>query len=130
MAPSSLPRTTWTHSYARYAHRDKVRIIGKEEFPEVSNRQALAIAKTVARQSGALLAGNICNTHIYDPQNIDSHPQVRAMFEEQAGSAEVFDVREVATDNRAFFGPSATISRLSRDFGLLGLIITRCTGSD
>lgn len=124
----AFPRTTWTTSFARYDHRDKVRIVGKEEFLEDLNRQALAIAKAVARESSALLAGNICNTNIYDPQDIDSHWHVRAMLEEQAGSTEVFHVRDVATDNRAFFGPSATVCRLLRDFGLLGLMMIRCTG--
>ncbi len=51
-------------AFTYYAHRDKVRIIDKEEFLEDLNRQALAIAKEVAQESGALLAGNICNTNI------------------------------------------------------------------
>src|ERR671929_1502958 len=38
-----------------YAHREKLRIIGKEDALEDINRQALAIAKDVADETGALL---------------------------------------------------------------------------
>ena len=74
-------------AFTYYAHREKLRIIGKEEHLEPLNRQALAIAKEVAEESDTLLAGDICNTNIYDPADPDTHRQVRAMFEEQVGWA-------------------------------------------
>src|SRR5215210_3988950 len=46
-------------AFTYYAHREKLRLIGKEHLLEEMNRQALAIAKTVAREAGALFAGNI-----------------------------------------------------------------------
>lgn len=70
-----------------YAHREKLRIIGREADLEPINRRALGLAKQVARESGALFAGNICNTNIYDPADRESHRTVRAMFEEQVGWA-------------------------------------------
>jgi betaine-homocysteine S-methyltransferase len=66
-----------------YAHREKLRIIGRESDLEPINRQALQIAKEVANETGALFAGDICNTNIYDPADPASHKAVRAMFEEQ-----------------------------------------------
>src|SRR5262245_38555083 len=51
-------------AFTYYAHREKLRIIGKEELLERLNRQALAIAKEVAEESDKLLAGDICNTNI------------------------------------------------------------------
>src|SRR5437763_15607488 len=54
-------------AFTYYAHREKMKIIGREHDLERINRQALAIAKTVADDTGTLLAGNICNTSIYDP---------------------------------------------------------------
>jgi betaine-homocysteine S-methyltransferase len=74
-------------AFTYYAHREKLRIIGKEEALEQINRQALEIAAGVARESGALLAGDICNTNVYDPDDPESHARVRAMFEEQVGWA-------------------------------------------
>jgi len=66
-----------------YAHREKLRVIGREQDLEPINRQALAIAKKVADETGTLFAGDICNTNVYDPADKASHAAVRAMFEEQ-----------------------------------------------
>lgn len=66
-----------------YAHREKLRVIGREQDLEPINRQALAIAKSVAGDTGTLFAGDICNTNIFDPADKASHAAVRAMFEEQ-----------------------------------------------
>src|SRR5437763_4607833 len=44
-------------AFTYYAHREKLRLIGREHDLEPMNRQALEIAGTVARESGALLAG-------------------------------------------------------------------------
>src|SRR5207248_11790465 len=52
-----------------YAHREKLRVIGKEHLLEALNRQALAIAKEVATESGALFAGDICNTNVFVPDD-------------------------------------------------------------
>src|SRR5690349_9436411 len=70
-----------------YAHREKLRIIGREKDLEPINRRALEIAKGVAAESGAFFAGDICNTNVYDPADPASHKAVRAMFEEQVGWA-------------------------------------------
>lgn len=66
-----------------YAHREKLRVIGREQDLERINRRALDIAKAVATDTGTLLAGGICNTNVYDPADSSSHGAVRAMFEEQ-----------------------------------------------
>jgi betaine-homocysteine S-methyltransferase len=70
-----------------YAHREKLRVIGREQDLEPINRRALELAKAVAMESGALFAGDICNTNIYDHADPASHKAVRAMFEEQVGWA-------------------------------------------
>jgi betaine-homocysteine S-methyltransferase len=70
-----------------YAHREKLRVIGREQDLEPINRRALNLARDVARESGALFAGDICNTNVYDPANPATHAAVRAMFEEQVGWA-------------------------------------------
>jgi betaine-homocysteine S-methyltransferase len=73
-------------AFTYYAHREKMRIVGKEHLLEALNRQALEIAKEVAAESGALFAGDLCNTNLYadDEESIGT---VRAMFEEQVGWA-------------------------------------------
>ena len=74
-------------AFTYYAHRQKLRVIGRERDLEPMNRTALKIAKKVARETGTLFAGNICNTNIYDPADRKSHKAVRAIFEEQVGWA-------------------------------------------
>lgn len=69
-------------AFTYYAHREKLRLLGKEDLLEPINRQALAIAAEVAAESGALLAGDICNTNAFDGTG-RSREAVRSMFEEQ-----------------------------------------------
>ena len=73
-------------AFTYYAHREKLRIIGREGDLEPINRQALALAKEVADESGTLFAGDICNTNVYSPDD-GTEDEVRAMFEEQVGWA-------------------------------------------
>src|SRR6476620_810494 len=61
-----------------YAHREKLRVIRREQDLEPINRRALEIARDVARESGALFAGDICNTNVFDPADRASHAAVRA----------------------------------------------------
>jgi betaine-homocysteine S-methyltransferase len=72
-------------AFTYYAHREKLRLIGKEALLERINRQALELARQVARGSGALFAGNVCNTNVWTGE--ESRDTVRAMFEEQVGWA-------------------------------------------
>src|SRR5947209_6243079 len=74
-------------AFTYYAHREKLRLIGREDTLETINRQALAIAGEVARRRGSLFAGDICNTNVYDPIDARSQTVVRRMFEEQVGWA-------------------------------------------
>src|SRR5437879_996629 len=74
-------------AFTYYAHREKLRLIGREGDLERINRRALEIAKAVAQESGALFAGDICNTNVFDPADATSRDTVRAMFDEQVGWA-------------------------------------------
>jgi betaine-homocysteine S-methyltransferase len=74
-------------AFTYYAHREKLRVIGKEEQVEAMNRDALAIAGSVARETGTLFAGDICNTNVYVPGDEETRSAARAMFEEQVAWA-------------------------------------------
>jgi betaine-homocysteine S-methyltransferase len=74
-------------AFTYYAHRAKLRIVGREGDLERINRTALRLAKKVARATGTLLAGNICNTSIYGPDDAKSHTAARRIFDEQIGWA-------------------------------------------
>ena len=68
-------------------HREKMRIIGKEDLLEPLNRAALQIAREVAADvpedcEPNLVAGNISNSNIWNPNDSKSQMEVRKMFSE------------------------------------------------
>src|SRR4029453_14002912 len=71
-------------AFTYYGHREKLRMIGREDDLEPLNRNALRLAKEVAAEGDALVAGNICNTWAYDPEAPESSGEVvREMYREQ-----------------------------------------------
>jgi betaine-homocysteine S-methyltransferase len=71
-----------------YAHREKLKDVGRAGELERLNREAVRIANEIAREGDALVAGNICNTWSYDPEHpVGSGLVVRKQFEEQLGWA-------------------------------------------
>ena len=74
------------------AHREKMRVIGKEDLIEPLNRAALRIARDVANDvpsnaEANLVAGNISNSNIWNPEDADSWKEVRHMFDEMVAWA-------------------------------------------
>ena len=63
-----------------YAHREKMRLIGREADLEKINRTALRLARKVADDTGTLMAGNICNLNIYDRADPSWEGRAHAMF--------------------------------------------------
>ncbi len=74
-------------AFTYYAHREKLRLVGKEDALEEMNRTAIRLARVVAQEGGALVAGNVCNSNIYVDGEPESARTVRAMFDEQVGWA-------------------------------------------
>ena len=72
-------------------HREKMRVIGKEELLEPLNRAALQIAKDVANspmgEEQNLMAGNISNSNIWNNKDTAQNKEVKRMFEEMIGWA-------------------------------------------
>ena len=73
-------------------HREKMRVIGKEDLLEPLNRSALQIAKKVADNpikgtQTNLMAGNISNSNIWKENDSQSQLEVERMFSEMIGWA-------------------------------------------
>nr|KAG5708417.1 hypothetical protein BaRGS_026144 [Batillaria attramentaria] len=66
-----------------YGHREKLRVIGREADLETLNRTALRIAREVADATGTLMAGNICNTTVYQRDNPQTIRDAELIFKEQ-----------------------------------------------
>jgi betaine-homocysteine S-methyltransferase len=77
-------------AFTYYGHREKLRLIGKEDALEPLNLGALELAHSVAAEATwetPLVAGNICNTNVWHPNDEAAARTVRAMFEEQVAWA-------------------------------------------
>jgi len=104
-------------AFTYYGHREKLRVIGKEDILEPLNRQALAIAAQVARDTGALLAGNVCNTNVYEP-GAAAGRTVRSAFEEQVGWAAEAGVDFVIAETFSWAGEALLALEAIREAGL------------
>jgi betaine-homocysteine S-methyltransferase len=107
-------------AFTYYAHREKLRLIGREDLLERINRQALEIAGEVARESGALLAGNVCNTNVYEGSESDA--TVRAMFEEQVGWAAEAGVDFVIAETISWLGEALVATEVIKERGLPAVV--------
>jgi betaine-homocysteine S-methyltransferase len=104
-------------AFTYYAHREKLRVIGQEHLLEPLNRRALEIAAEVARESGTLLAGDICNTNVWG-EDADSRRRVRAMFEEQVAWAAEAGVDFVIGETFQWAQEALLACEVIRDAGL------------
>jgi len=77
-------------AFTYYGHREKLRLIGKEELLEPLQKNALQIAKDARdefKNLNLLVCGDVANTNIYDPNNKKSHSECQKMYEEQVAWA-------------------------------------------
>lgn len=109
-------------AFTYYAHREKLRLIGKEHLLEPMNRQALGLARDVAVRHGALLAGNVCNTNVYDPDDAATHTQVRGMFTEQVGWAVEAGADFVIAETLRYLGEAEIALQVIRETGLPAVV--------
>ena len=107
-------------AFTYYAHREKLRLLGKEHLLEAMNRQALALARDVARETGTLLAGDICNTNVFTGR--ESVDTVRAMFEEQVEWAVEAGADFIVGETFAFAGEALVATEVIREAGLPAVI--------
>jgi len=70
-------------AYTYYGHREKMKVIGREDELEKLNMNSLAMARKVADKYGKLMAGNLCNTTTFIPNDPVSAEKCREVFKEQ-----------------------------------------------
>ena len=113
-----------------YAHREKLRDVGREGDLEAMNRQAVRIAREVAREGDALVAGNVCNTWAYDPDDPATGQTVRAMYAEQLGWAVEEGVDFVISETNDYLGEALIALEVIRDLGLPAMVTLAPTQPD
>jgi betaine-homocysteine S-methyltransferase len=112
-------------AFTYYGHREKLRLIGKEDRLEPLQKNALALACTVADEFAEqmpLVAGNICNTNVYDPGDVSTEASVRAMFDEQVAWAAEAGVDYVIAETLEFHREAEIALEAIRATGLLAVV--------
>jgi betaine-homocysteine S-methyltransferase len=104
-------------AFTYYGHREKLRVIGKEDQLEPMNRDALSIAVEVARATGTLAAGDLCNTNAYAP-DAEAERAVRAMFDEQMEWVAEAGVDYVVGETFSYVGEALLALEAMRSSGL------------
>jgi betaine-homocysteine S-methyltransferase len=66
-----------------YASDDKLATVGLKDRVDEINRNAVKIAREVAAEGDALVAGDLSLTWAYEPDDPSSHDHVRALFDRQ-----------------------------------------------
>ena len=109
-------------AFTYYAHREKMALIGREGDLEAINRQALQIAKDVAAEHGSLVAGNICNTNVFEPDDAGSQGVARDMFAEQVAWAAEAGVDFVIAETFSYAQESLVALEVINEAGLDAVI--------
>jgi betaine-homocysteine S-methyltransferase len=106
-----------------YAHREKLKDVGRAGDLEELNRAAVRIANEIAREGEALVAGNICNTWSYDPEDpVVSGLVVRAQYEEQLGWAVEEGIDFVVAETFDHVGEALIAVEVCKELGLPAMV--------
>jgi betaine-homocysteine S-methyltransferase len=106
-----------------YAHRDKLKTVGREGDLEEMNRTAVRIANQVARDGEALVAANISNTWAYDPTDARrTSAIVRAQYEEQLSWAADEGVDFVIAETNDYLGEALVGLEVCHELGLPAMV--------
>src|SRR5207253_11519956 len=102
---------------------EKLRVIGREDDLEALNRQALQLARDVAAEGDALVAGNICNTWAYDPDApVSSGEVVRGMYREQIAWAVEEGADYVLAETNDYLGEALIALEAIQEAGLPAVV--------
>jgi betaine-homocysteine S-methyltransferase len=110
-----------------YAHREKLRQVGREGDLEAMNRQAVRLARQVAAEGGALVAGNVCNTWAYDPRDAATAGVVRAMYAEQLSWAADEGIDFVIAETNDYLGEALISLEVIHELGLPAMVTLATT---
>ena len=112
-------------AFTYYGHREKLRLIGKEDKLEALQRNALAIAKAAATEAPGeppLVAGDISNTTVYAPGDAQADAEVRAMFDEQVAWAADAGVDMVIAETFSYHGEAMLAVEAVKRAGLPAVV--------
>ena len=124
-------------AFTYYGHREKLRLIGKEELLEPLQKNALQIAKDSRdefKDLDLLVCGDVANTNIFDPNDKKSHIECQKMYEEQVKWAKEAGVDFVVAETINWVDEMKIALKAIKDEGLIAVTnfsipkgdVTRC----
>lgn len=106
-----------------YGDREKLKTVGREADLEKLNRQAVRLAREVAAEGDALVAGNIANTWFYDHnRHVETAPKVRQVYTEQVQWAVEEGVDFVIAETLGYLGEALIALEVIKQFDLPAVI--------
>ena len=111
-------------AFTYYGHREKLRLIGKEELLEPMQKNALQIAKDSREEFkdlDLLICGDVANTNIYNPDDKKTHSECQKMFEEQVAWAKEAGVDFVVAETINWTGEMKIALKTIKDAGLIAV---------
>ena len=111
-------------AFTYYGHREKLRLIGKEDLLEPLQKNALKIAKDAAKEFKDLdlmVCGDVANTNIYNPTDKKSHAECQKMYEEQVKWAKEAGVDFVIAETINWTGEMEIALKAIKQEGLIAV---------
>ena len=111
-------------AFTYYGHREKLRIIGKENLLEPLQKNALQIAKDARdefKDLNLMVCGDVANTNIWDPNDKKSDLECQKMFEEQVAWAKEAGVDFVIAETITWLGEMRIALKAIKDAGLIAV---------
>ena len=111
-------------AFTYYGHREKLRLIGKEDLLEPLQKNALQIAKDARNEFkdlDLLVCGDVANTNIYDPNDKKSHSQCQKMYEEQVSWAKEAGVDFIVAETINWTEEMKIALKAIKDEGLIAV---------
>jgi len=111
-------------AFTYYGHREKLRLIGKEDLLEPLQKNALQIAKDARdefKDLDLLVCGDVANTNIYDPDDKKSHSVCQKMYEEQVAWAKEAGVDFIVAETINWTEEMKIALKAIKDEGLIAV---------
>ncbi|HSX08527.1 MAG TPA: homocysteine S-methyltransferase family protein [Candidatus Saccharimonadales bacterium] len=106
-----------------YANENKLADVGRANEFEKLNRQAVRLANEVAKEGNGIVAGNICNTWMYDPnKKTESSKIVRKMYEKQLKWATEEGIDFVLSETNDYLGEALIGLEVIKSYGLPAIV--------
>jgi betaine-homocysteine S-methyltransferase len=105
-----------------YASEDKLATVGLSDKVDDINRAAVSVARAVAAEGDALVAGNLSLTWAYHPDDEKSANRVRALFDRQLDVMTVEGIDMVIAETYSWLGEALLALERIRRTGLPSMI--------